>query len=81
MDKQRRYEAENIAGRLDKIVSELVDLADEEESAFNSRPIGLQHGVSGQVSQEAYEEIRSIADVISLEAEKLHEVAKARPEK
>jgi hypothetical protein len=79
VDKQRRYEARNIAVRLDKLVSELKNLADEEESAFNSRPAGSQWNVSGQDSKEAYEEMRSAAAAISLQAEKLYEIGEPRP--
>ena len=53
MDKQRRYEVQNMVERLDKLVSELNDLADEEEATYNSRPVGSQLSVSGQDSEEA----------------------------
>jgi len=79
MDKQRRYEVQNIVDRLDKIISELHDLADEEESAFNSRPNGLQSSVSGEDSKEAFEEMRSAADMISMGIETLRGGAEGRP--
>jgi hypothetical protein len=79
MDNQRRYEVKNIAERLDKLVIELNDLADEEESAFDSRPVGSQWSVSGQDSKEAFEEMRAAADKISMEIEELRRVAEVRP--
>ena len=80
MDKQRRYEVRDIAERLNIIVSELNDLIDEEESVFNSRPAGRQWSVSGQDSKEAHEQMRSAADAISAEIEKLFGIAEARPQ-
>jgi hypothetical protein len=78
MDKHRRYEVVVIVQELDKIISRLNDLADEEESAFNSRPAGLQSSVSGDDSKEAYEEIRSVADTISSGLEPLRAVGEGR---
>jgi len=80
MDKQRRYEVRDIAERLDIIVSELNDLIDEEESVFNSRPTAPQWSVSGQDSKAAHEQMRSAADAISAEIEKLFGIAEARPQ-
>jgi hypothetical protein len=79
MDKQRRYDLGVLVEQLDKIISQLNDLADEEESAFNSRPTGLQSSVSGDDSKEAYEEMRSAADTISNGVEPLRGVAEGRP--
>ena len=61
------------------IVIELNDLADEEESAFNSRPVGSQWSVSGQDSNQAFEEMKAAADKISMEIEELRGVSEARP--
>jgi formiminotetrahydrofolate cyclodeaminase len=79
MDKQRRYEVQHIVDRLNKIISDLNDLADEEESAFNSRPTGLQSSVSGDDSKEAFEDIRLAAAKINMEIETLRDVATPRP--
>jgi hypothetical protein len=79
MDKQRRNDVGVILQELDKIIHRLNDLADEEESAFNSRPTGLQSSVSGEDSKEAYEEMRSAADTISMGVDTLRGVAEARP--
>ena len=79
MDNQQRYEVRSIAERLEKLVSELNDLAHEEESAFNSRPEGSKLSVSGQDSEEAVGEMRGVADAINSEICKLYEVGEPRP--
>ncbi|MGY8668142.1 hypothetical protein Q3C01_38055 [Bradyrhizobium sp. UFLA05-109] len=78
MDKQRRHEIQSLADRLDAIVQEMNDLADEEESAFRSRPAGSQLSVSGQDSQEAYEALRLIAAAIGGETPSLREIGEPR---
>ena len=79
MDTQRRYDTRWIADQLDQLAHKLNDLADEEESAFNSRPAGPQLSVSGQDLKEAFEEMRSVAAAISLQVISLYEISEPRP--
>ncbi|GLR91376.1 hypothetical protein [Bradyrhizobium iriomotense] len=79
MDKQRRYEIQDMADRLDAIIQEMIALADEEETAFKSRPPASQLSVAGQDSQEAYEALRLIAAAIADETLTLREIGEPRP--
>jgi hypothetical protein len=80
MEKQRRYDLNVIADEMEKLVSQLNDLADEEQSAFDGRPHGLQFSVSGFDSQEAFRQIRVSADIIGNEVEKLRLAVAKRPD-
>lgn len=66
MTRERARRIRAISTDLADILSQLIDLRDEERKAFYSRPHGFQTGPRGIVSEAAVEFLASAATHVSL---------------
>jgi hypothetical protein len=60
MNKQRRNALSAIEKKIDELVSELYDIKDEEQDAFDNLPEGLQMSERGDLMQENIDNLHSI---------------------
>lgn len=64
MNAQRRTAINKIIGSLNENLSELQNIAQEEQEAFDNMPESLQGGERGQKCEEAAQAIQEAADEI-----------------
>lgn len=62
MNKDRRTRLSEISDRIAEIISDLEEIRDEEESAFENLPESLQESVRGQELQEKIDGMNDILD-------------------
>ena len=62
MNKDRRTRLSEISDKIAEIISDLEEIRDEEESAFENLPESLQESVRGQELQEKIDGMNDILD-------------------
>lgn len=62
MNKDRRTRLEEIANRINEIISDLEEIRDEEENAYENLPESLQESVRGQELQEKIDGMNDMLD-------------------
>jgi len=64
MNKERRKKLQNIVERLEAVKSDLENVTDEEQTAYDNMPESLQETDRGDAMQEAIEAMESARDSI-----------------
>lgn len=74
MNKQRRQKIIGIIQNINQSIDELRVVRDDEESAFDNMPEGLQWSMRGEESQEAIDCMDNVIEQIEEAVEELREV-------
>lgn len=74
MNAERRKRLEGVKNKLDELISEVEDITQEEQAAFDNMPEGLQDSERGEKSQECIDNLENLSADISTASENIDEI-------
>jgi len=74
MNKQRRKSIESVHDRLMEAQADIEEIKDEEETAYDNLPEGIQYSERGEAMQEAVDTLSSAYDSIQDAIDYLEEI-------